>query len=75
MPRFHIEIDRELCIGDQLCCTEAPHTFAMDDDNKAVVTNPEGDEEEVIVAAAKSCPVDCISIRECQSGKQVWPEE
>jgi len=74
VPRFEITIDRETCIGDQLCCTEAPKTFAMDDDDKAQVIDPGGDEPEVILAAAKACPVDCINIKECDSGKQLWPE-
>lgn len=74
MPRFEIEIDRDACIGDKLCCSEAPNTFEMDEDDKARVTNPEGDDPEIVLAAAKACPVDCISVKECASGKKLWPE-
>ncbi len=40
MPKYKIVIDRDECIGDGLCCGEAPATFAMDDEDKAVVTIP-----------------------------------
>lgn len=74
MATFKIEIDRDTCIGDQLCCNDAPNTFAMDDEDKAKVINPEGDSVETILQAAKNCPVDCIHVTECASGKKVWPE-
>lgn len=75
MPKYKIEIDRDTCIGDQLCCNEAPNTFDVDDDGIAVVTDPEGDEAESILNAAKSCPVDCIFLHDCDTGEKVWPEE
>ncbi|MBI5866431.1 MAG: ferredoxin [Planctomycetes bacterium] len=73
MSEYKIEIDRDTCIGDQLCCNEATNTFAMDDDNIAKVINPTGDPADTVLAAAKSCPVDCIKLTD-QGGKQVWPE-
>jgi len=75
MAKYKIEIDRDTCIGDQLCCSEAPNTFDVDDDGIAVVTDPEGDEPDVILAAAQACPVDCIALHDCESGEKVWPEE
>lgn len=74
MAEYKIEIIRDECIGDQLCCNEAPNTFEMDEDNIAKVISTEGDPAETILAAAKNCPVDCIKLVECASGKQVWPE-
>jgi ferredoxin len=74
MPHFHIVIERDTCIGDKMCCCEAPNTFAMDDEDKAQVINAEGDAPEAILAAAKTCPVDCIQLTECESGRKVWPE-
>ncbi len=75
MAKYKIEIDKEECIGDQLCCSEAPHTFDMDDEEKATVTDPEGDSPEDIRAAAESCPVDCIKLIDAESGAKVWPED
>lgn len=74
MAAYKIEIDRDTCIGDQLCCNEACNTFAMDDDNIAKVINPEGDPADTILSAAKSCPVDCIKLVELNTGNQVWPQ-
>lgn len=75
MAKYKIEIDRETCIGDQLCCGEAPETFDMDEDDKAIVTNPEGNSPEEIVCAAKCCPVDAIKLTDSTTGEVVWPEE
>jgi ferredoxin len=74
MAKYTIEIDRELCIGDQACCAEAPNTYEMDDENIAIVTNPEGDSPEEILAGAKICPVDAIILKDAETGEQVWPE-
>jgi ferredoxin len=74
MPKYKITIDRELCIGDQACCAEAPNTYEMDDENIAIVTNPEGDSPEEILAGAKICPVDAIILVDEDTGQQVWPE-
>jgi len=75
MAKYKIEIDRDTCIGDQLCVSEAPNTFDTDDDNIAVVTNPEGDDPETILNAAKACPVDAISLYDSETGEKIWPEE
>lgn len=73
MAKYTIKVDRDLCIGDQACCAEAPNTFEMDDENIAIITNPAGDSDEEILAAAKICPVDAIILTD-ESGNQVWPE-
>ncbi len=73
--KYSIEIDRDTCIGDQLCTNEAPNTFEMDGDGIAVVKDAAGDEPEIILSAAKCCPVDCIHVTECGTGAKVWPEE
>lgn len=74
MAKYKIAIDCETCIGDQLCCEEAPKTFDMNDDNKAVVVNPDGDDAEYILNAAKNCPVDAISLIDVATEEKVWPK-
>lgn len=69
-----IEINRELCIGCGTCASIAPETFEIDDEGKAKVKNPKGDDNETILEAAKSCPVSAIIIKD-DSGKQIWPEQ
>lgn len=75
MAKYKIEIDRELCIGDQACCAEAPNTLEMDDENIAIVTDPDGDSPDEILASAKICPVDAIKLVDLTTNEQVWPEE
>jgi ferredoxin len=74
MAKYTIEVDRELCIGDQACCAEAPNTFEMDDENIAIVIGTDGDSPDEILAAAKICPVDAIILKDAETGEQVWPE-
>lgn len=73
MPKYKIEIDRDECLGDGLCCDDAPCTFEMDDD-VAVVKDPAGDTPEEILEAARNCPVDAITLIDADTGEQVWPE-
>ena len=73
LAKYQIEIDCELCIGDQLCCTEAPEVFELNDDGIAIVKDPSGDPAEFVKQAAESCPVDAITLTDSASGNRVWP--
>jgi ferredoxin len=68
-----IEIDRELCYGFGDCVASAPDVFELDDDEKAVVTDPNGASREDLADAAENCPVMAITIREASTGEQVFP--
>lgn len=66
-------IDRGLCIGAASCVALAPKAFSMDGENKAVLKDTWSEEElEMLIQAAKSCPVDAITIQD-ENGFQVWP--
>lgn len=56
------KVNKEACIGCGTCAALAGNTFKMEDDGKAVVFNPTGDDAETIKMAADSCPVQCISL-------------
>lgn len=75
MAKYRIEIDREQCVGDGLCCEEAPSTFELDDQDVAVVIDAEGDDPAQVLAAAKGCAVECITLYDVESNQKVWPEE
>jgi len=75
MAKYDIEIDRDTCIGDQLCCSEAPNTFDIDDEGIAFVADADGDPADVVLDAVQSCPVDCIKLTDRASGEVVWPED
>ena len=74
MAKYRIEIDREACVGDQLCCELAPETFALDQDGKSSVLNPDGDPPKHILAAAKNCRLEAITLYDAQTAKRVWPK-
>jgi ferredoxin len=57
IDKLKITIDRDECIGDGLCANEAPETFEMDDDTKAVLLEGSTDSRECILDAGRSCPV------------------
>lgn len=67
-----IVIDRDLCIGAATCVTIAPGTFQMDDENKAILVNAEGDDAETILMGAESCPTKAIFLYD-EAGEQIYP--
>lgn len=60
------EIDRDACIGCELCVTICPEVFDMDDEQIAIViADPiPADVEDTAQEAADSCPTDAIIIEE-----------
>ncbi|PIW36907.1 MAG: hypothetical protein COW24_03035 [Candidatus Kerfeldbacteria bacterium CG15_BIG_FIL_POST_REV_8_21_14_020_45_12] len=70
---YSVEVIREACIGAGSCAVLAAGTIEMDDENIAVVVKQNGDSDEDILAAAQSCPVDAIIVRD-ETGNQIWPE-
>jgi len=59
-------VDKNLCIGCQLCVADCPSVFAIDDDNFAKVIVPAvlPEHQEQCRFAAKECPVNAITISE-----------
>jgi ferredoxin len=59
---LEIQIDRDACSGARACILRAAHTFALDEAKKAVVRDPNGDPEQAILDAARSCPNFAIEL-------------
>ncbi|MFB6201258.1 MAG: ferredoxin [Halorhabdus sp.] len=64
-----VEVDQDLCVGDNICASMEPEIFEMHDDGLAYVVEgmAELDDEERIAAAkeaADACPVDAITVTE-----------
>jgi ferredoxin len=57
-------VDKNSCIGCQLCVADCSAVFAIDTDGfaKTIVAVVPKDEEERCRFAAKECPVNAISI-------------
>jgi len=67
-----IKIDEDECIGCGECSEAAPGTFEVNDDNIAVVKDPGGDAEDIIIESAKACPVEAIIVTNAD-GQQLAP--
>ena len=60
--RVHVDVDRSLCIGSGDCVDTAPDVFQLDDEDKAVVVDPDGAPLDDILEAAQNCPVTAIFV-------------
>jgi ferredoxin len=60
--RIEVTVDRGLCIGSGDCVDTAPDVFQLDDEDKAVVVNPDGAPLDDILTAAGGCPVSAIFV-------------
>lgn len=69
---MRIEIKRDLCIGAATCSALAPDVFELDDEMKAIVKDPKGADDELIMEAARSCPTLAIYIYD-DAGTQIFP--
>ncbi len=67
-----IYVDRDLCIGAASCVAIAPGVFSLDDENKAIVINDKGADDETILLAAQSCPTRAIILFD-EKGNQIYP--
>ncbi|MBQ0986438.1 ferredoxin [Streptomyces sp. F63] len=60
---WHIEVDRERCMGSAVCAGSAPALFTMDADrSRPVRADVEPDEE--VLDLADSCPAMAIEVRD-----------
>ncbi len=67
-----VKVDRELCVGLSNCVAIAPAVFKLDDQNKAVVLDPNSVDEQIVLEAAESCPENAIIV-EGDEGNQLYP--
>lgn len=67
-----IEVDRDLCIGAASCVVIAEKVFQLDSENKAIIVDPAGADDDTILEAAKSCPVQAIFLYD-ENDNQIFP--
>ncbi len=67
-----IRIDRDACIGAASCALIASMTFKLDNEQKAVIIDPDGNDLDTVLAAAQSCPTDAIIVED-KDGNRLWP--
>ena len=67
-----IIVDRNLCIGAASCVAIGGATFAIDEENKAIVLNADAVDDDTLLLAAQSCPTKAIFIYD-EAGAQIYP--
>ena len=70
---LRIVVDRLRCLGTGNCVDTASGVFAMDEADRSVIVDPSGAAQDVIIAAAESCPVDAIRVIDEHAGQQIYP--
>jgi ferredoxin len=60
--RIEVTVDRGLCIGSGDCVDTAPDVFQLDEEDKAVVIDPDGASLDDVLTAAGNCPVSAIFV-------------
>ncbi|MGW7258498.1 ferredoxin [Streptomyces sp. NPDC054834] len=73
--RWHIEVDRSVCIGSAQCLHHAPDGFRLDTARQSHPVEADTDANEKALAAAENCPVEAIAITLVGSGEAVFPPE
>jgi ferredoxin len=73
MAKYKVKVIRDLCIGAASCVAISPKVFQLDNEAKAIVLDETADTDENILAAAQSCPVNCVIVED-ENGNQVWPK-
>lgn len=83
MPKITIKVDHAACSGIASCIIVAPQFFVLDDENRALVVNPNGesaseqtfevseDDAKEIISAAESCPMVAIAVYD-EEGKKLY---
>ncbi|MFJ8078521.1 ferredoxin [Streptomyces sp. NPDC096176] len=73
--RWHIEVDRSVCIGSGMCVGQAPTVFELDSARQSHARAEVAAAGEQLLAAAENCPVEAITLTLADSGEPVFPPE
>lgn len=71
---MRVRVDRDLCIGAGNCVANGPTVFKLDEEDIAIVVDPEGSTvpDHVLWASAKDCPTAAIILEDDQ-GNTLYP--
>jgi ferredoxin len=70
---LRVRVDHNVCVGNQMCETFAPHVFRMNENRQSEAVDPAGDPEEQVMEAAENCPVGAITVEDADTGEQLFP--
>ena len=59
-----IKLDSDLCTGIGNCAIIAPAVFKLDEENKAVILDPDSVDRDTLLEAVENCPMEAITIED-----------
>jgi ferredoxin len=71
--KLRVWVDHNVCVGNAMCETYAPHVFQLNANRQSEAVNPEGNTTEQILEAAESCPVSAIFVEDVETGERLFP--
>ena len=72
MATWRVEVS-DACITSGSCLGVAPKHFALGDDGRSHPTGDQTEEDESILDAAASCPMEAITVHDLKTGRRVDP--
>jgi ferredoxin len=63
----------DACIASGSCLGIAPKRFALADDGRSHPTSTTIEEDDAVLDAAASCPMEAISIHDAHTGEPIEP--
>ena len=73
MAKLVTTVNKARCVMSGDCVENAPGVFQFDEEGKSEVYDQRGAPDDVIIAAARSCPVKAITVVDEESGAQIVP--
>jgi len=71
--RLRVVVDHDLCVGNGTCLTIAPAVFEHDANRQSVARHPDRAPEDLIMDAARNCPVAAIGVVVEETGERLFP--
>ena len=72
--QWRIDIDRHTCISSGMCAGVAPDHFELEGDGAHALAEVV-DQDEAVIDAAESCPVEAIRVFAATDGSLVAPTD
>ena len=68
-----VTVDTTKCDGHEKCVQAAPKVFKMNERFIAEVADPNGDDQDKVILAARICPTKAITVED-DDGKTLFPD-
>lgn len=70
---WHLDVDRQVCVGSGMCVALAPDRFVLDGGKARPASGGRAPADDVLLDVADSCPAVAITVTDGASGDVVGP--